>query len=281
MRWSIFASSTRRRRSSRSSTSTRRPASWRRPRLRSVLGQHDLDEMLAERAKLNADIQHILDEQTDAWGIKVANVELKHVDLNETMVRAIAKQAEAERIRRAKVIDAEGELQAAEKIAQAGADPRTAAGGDAASLSHRPAEHRRRALVHDRVSDPDRLLQLIAAVVTAEAGWVDIRRGRHSWATARIPAERGSAQTEATTGKATRIALSILTLATRALGPGLIPLAQGARPRPEDGLRRNERLVGAHGQGSPQGSPLPARPNQSVPAARSQSLTPAQIAALI
>ena len=143
--------------------------------LRSVLGQHDLDEMLAERAKLNADIQHILDEQTDAWGIKVANVELKHVDLNETMVRAIAKQAEAERIRRAKVIDAEGELQAAEKIAQAGADPCAAAGGDAASLSHRLAEHRRRALVHDRVSDPDRLLQLITTVVTAQR-----RRDRHT-----------------------------------------------------------------------------------------------------
>ncbi len=88
--------------------------------LRSVLGQHDLDQMLAERAKLNTDIREILDEQTDAWGIKVANVELKHVDLNEVMVRAIAKQAEAERIRRAKVIDAEGELQAAEKLAQAG-----------------------------------------------------------------------------------------------------------------------------------------------------------------
>jgi regulator of protease activity HflC (stomatin/prohibitin superfamily) len=88
--------------------------------LRSVLGQHDLDEMLAERDKLNADIREILDEQTDAWGIKVANVELKHVDINESMVRAIAKQAEAERLRRAKIIDAEGELQAAEKLAQAG-----------------------------------------------------------------------------------------------------------------------------------------------------------------
>jgi regulator of protease activity HflC (stomatin/prohibitin superfamily) len=88
--------------------------------LRSVLGQHDLDEMLAERAKLNADIQHILDEQTEAWGIKVSNVELKQIDLNETMIRAIAKQAEAERVRRAKVIDAEGELQAAQKLASAG-----------------------------------------------------------------------------------------------------------------------------------------------------------------
>ena len=88
--------------------------------LRSVLGQHDLDQMLGERDKLNADIRRILDEQTDAWGIKVSIVELKQVDLNETMVRAIARQAEAERMRRAKVIDAEGELQAAEKLAQAG-----------------------------------------------------------------------------------------------------------------------------------------------------------------
>ena len=88
--------------------------------LRSVLGQHDLDQMLAEREKLNSDIRRILDEQTDAWGIKVSIVELKHVDINETMVRAIARQAEAERIRRAKIIDAEGEYQAAEKLAQAG-----------------------------------------------------------------------------------------------------------------------------------------------------------------
>ena len=77
--------------------------------------------MLSEREKLNADIQAILDEQTDAWGIKVANVEIKHVDLDESMVRAIAKQAEAERERRAKIIHAEGELQASEKLAQAAA----------------------------------------------------------------------------------------------------------------------------------------------------------------
>jgi regulator of protease activity HflC (stomatin/prohibitin superfamily) len=88
--------------------------------LRSVLGQHDLDQMLAEREKLNTDIRRILDEQTDAWGIKVSIVELKQVDLNETMVRAIARQAEAERLRRAKIIDAQGEYQAAEKLAQAG-----------------------------------------------------------------------------------------------------------------------------------------------------------------
>ncbi len=87
--------------------------------LRSVLGQHELDEMLAERERLNADIQQILDEQTDAWGIKVSNVELKHVDLDERMIRAIAKQAEAERLRRAKVIDAEGEHQAAQNFLEA------------------------------------------------------------------------------------------------------------------------------------------------------------------
>lgn len=84
--------------------------------LRSVLGQHELDEMLSERDKLNADIQEILDKQTDAWGIKVANVEIKHVDIDESMIRAIAKQAEAERERRAKVIHAEGEYQASEKL---------------------------------------------------------------------------------------------------------------------------------------------------------------------
>jgi regulator of protease activity HflC (stomatin/prohibitin superfamily) len=87
--------------------------------LRSVLGKHELDEMLAERDKLNSDIQEILDAQTDAWGIKVSNVEIKHVDLNESMVRAIARQAEAERERRAKVINAEGEQQAAAKLLEA------------------------------------------------------------------------------------------------------------------------------------------------------------------
>jgi len=96
--------------------------------LRSVLGKHELDEMLAERDKLNADIQEILDSQTDAWGIKVANVEIKHVDIDESMIRAIAKQAEAERFRRAKIINAEGEQQAAEKLVEAGrilaGDPR-------------------------------------------------------------------------------------------------------------------------------------------------------------
>jgi len=87
--------------------------------LRSVLGKHELDTMLAERERLNLDIQQVLDAQTDAWGIKVLNVEIKHVDLDESMVRAIARQAEAERERRAKVIHAEGELQASEKLMQA------------------------------------------------------------------------------------------------------------------------------------------------------------------
>ena len=96
--------------------------------LRSVLGQHELDEMLSERERLNADVQKILDSSTDAWGIKVSHVEIKHIDLDETMIRAIAKQAEAERTRRAKVIHAEGEKQAAATLVDAakllGADPR-------------------------------------------------------------------------------------------------------------------------------------------------------------
>jgi regulator of protease activity HflC (stomatin/prohibitin superfamily) len=87
--------------------------------LRSVLGQHEMDEMLSQRDKLNADIQRILDQNTDAWGIKVTNVEIKHVDLDESMIRAMAKQAEAERTRRAKIIHAEGEAQAAQMLVQA------------------------------------------------------------------------------------------------------------------------------------------------------------------
>ena len=87
--------------------------------LRSVLGKHDLDEMLAERDKLNHDIQEVLDQQTDAWGIKVSNVEIKRIDLDESMIRAIARQAEAERSRRAKIINAEGEQQAAAKLVEA------------------------------------------------------------------------------------------------------------------------------------------------------------------
>jgi regulator of protease activity HflC (stomatin/prohibitin superfamily) len=87
--------------------------------LRSVLGQHELDDMLAERDKLNTDIQNLLDARTDNWGIKVANVEIKHVDLDESMIRAIAQQAEAERARRAKIINAEAEMQAAQMLADA------------------------------------------------------------------------------------------------------------------------------------------------------------------
>ncbi|MCK9469699.1 MAG: slipin family protein [Porticoccaceae bacterium] len=89
--------------------------------LRAVLGKHELDEMLSERERLNLSVQKILDSQTDAWGIKVSNVEIKHIDLNETMVRAIARQAEAERERRAKVIHAEGEKQAAQALMEAAA----------------------------------------------------------------------------------------------------------------------------------------------------------------
>ena len=88
--------------------------------LRSVLGGHELDEMLSEREKLNIDIQSILDKQTDIWGIKISNVEIKHIDLDESMIRAIAKQAEAERERRAKVINAKGELEASKNLLEAG-----------------------------------------------------------------------------------------------------------------------------------------------------------------
>jgi regulator of protease activity HflC (stomatin/prohibitin superfamily) len=96
--------------------------------LRSVLGQHELDDMLAQRDKLNADVQKILDAATDAWGIKVSHVEIKHIDLDESMIRAMARQAEAERARRAKIIHAEGEKQAAQMLVEAaqllGGDPR-------------------------------------------------------------------------------------------------------------------------------------------------------------
>ncbi len=87
--------------------------------LRWVLGKHDLDSMLSERDRLNADIQEVLDKQTEAWGIKVSNVEIKRIDLDESMVRAIARQAEAERTRRAKIINAQGEQQAAQKLVEA------------------------------------------------------------------------------------------------------------------------------------------------------------------
>ena len=96
--------------------------------LRSVLGQHELDELLAERERLNQDIQGILDQQTDQWGIKVSNVEIKHVDIDESMIRAIARQAEAERERRAKIIHADGEQQAAEKLVQAAQELSTEGG---------------------------------------------------------------------------------------------------------------------------------------------------------
>ena len=127
MRWSTSASSIRDRAIIQVANVFEATSQLAQTTLRSVLGQHELDEMLSEREKLNLDIQRILDQATDAWGIKVSNVEIKHVDLDETMIRAIAKQAEAERTRRAKVIHAEGEKQAAAMLveaAHAAADPR-------------------------------------------------------------------------------------------------------------------------------------------------------------
>ena len=138
--------------------------------LRAVLGKHELDELLAEREQLNLDIQKILDAQTDAWGIKVTNVEIKHVDLNETMVRAIARQAEAERERRAKVIHAEGELQAVGEAGRGGRDPRAASRGDAAALPADADDDRRRQELDHRVPAADRHHRAAAAA----AG----RRGR-------------------------------------------------------------------------------------------------------
>ena len=118
--------------------------------LRSVLGKHDLDEMLAERDKLNTDIQEVLDRQTDAWGIKVSNVEIKHIDLDESMIRAIARQAEAERERRAKIINAEGEQQAAAKLVEAAQHFGAGAAGHAAALSRHAVRHLER--THTRPS---------------------------------------------------------------------------------------------------------------------------------
>ena len=123
--------------------------------LRSVLGKHDLDEMLSQREKLNIDIQQTLDAQTLSWGIKVANVEIKHVDINESMIRAIARQAEAERERRAKVIHAEGELQAAQKLFEAARGPGAGAAGDPAPLSRDADGDRRRQELDDRVPAAD------------------------------------------------------------------------------------------------------------------------------
>ena len=124
--------------------------------LRWVLGKHDLDQMLSERDKLNADIQDVLDKQTEGWGIKVSNVELKRIDLDESMVRAIARQAEAERERRAKIINAEGELQAAQKLRGGRQRTRAGAAGDAIALPQGAVRHRRRPLFDDRIPVPDR-----------------------------------------------------------------------------------------------------------------------------
>jgi len=122
--------------------------------LRAVLGKHELDEMLAEREKLNIDIQKTLDAQTETWGIKVSNVEIKDVDLNETMVRAIARQAEAERERRAKVIHARASCRLG-KTPAGGADALQAGRGDAAALPADPEQHRRRQDLDHRLSGAD------------------------------------------------------------------------------------------------------------------------------
>ena len=124
--------------------------------LRWVLGKHDLDQMLAERDKLNADIQDVLDKQTEGWGIKVSTVEIKRIDLDESMVRAIARQAEAERSRRAKIINAEGEQQAAAETRRGCPHPGASAAGDAASLPRHAVRHRGGAHFHHRVPVPDR-----------------------------------------------------------------------------------------------------------------------------
>ena len=124
--------------------------------LRSVLGKHELDEMLAERDKLNLDIQKVLDRQTDAWGIKVSNVEIKRIDLDESMIRAIARQAEAERERRAKIINAEGEQQAAAEAGRGRPHPGGGAAGDAVALSRRVVRHRQRAHFDHRFPVPGR-----------------------------------------------------------------------------------------------------------------------------
>ena len=112
--------------------------------LRWVLGKHDLDQMLGERDKLNADIQDVLDKQTEGWGIKVSNVELKRIDLDESMVRAIARQAEAERERRAKIINAEGEFQAAQKLLGGRQGAGAGAASDAIALPQGAVRHRQR-----------------------------------------------------------------------------------------------------------------------------------------
>ena len=120
--------------------------------LRLVVKQHELDQMLAEREQLNSDVQSILDKQTDAWGIKVSNVELKHIDLDEQMVRAIAEQAEAERLRRAKIIDAEGESQAAgKKSVQVGEKLSQYPEIDATALSRHAGQYCRRKKFNVRV----------------------------------------------------------------------------------------------------------------------------------
>jgi regulator of protease activity HflC (stomatin/prohibitin superfamily) len=140
--------------------------------LRAVLGQHELDEMLSERKKLSSDVQSILDTQTEIWGIKVSNVEIRTVELTENMVRAIAKQAEAERDRRAKIIHAEAEFQASQ-TGQRSQDPRQRSGCHAVTLPANPDRDRRRTEFHCHLSDADRRHQAVprATRESRQAGW--------------------------------------------------------------------------------------------------------------
>ena len=151
--------------------------------LRSVLGQHELDEMLSEREKLNNDIQGILDQHTDAWGIKVSNVEIKHVDLDESMIRAIAAQAEAERARRAKVIHAEGETPGLGHALAGGREAGLAAAGPAAALPADPHRDRQGPHQHHRIpaaDGPDRATagQGTAAARVEPGPALDVSPGR-------------------------------------------------------------------------------------------------------
>ena len=137
--------------------------------LRSVLGKHSLDEMLGERDKLNTDLQEILDQQTEAWGVKITTVEIKQVESRPSMIRAIARQAEAERARRAKIINAEGEQQAAQKLVEAAEMHGGRPGVDAAPLSRRAQRNRQRTQLHHRVSVPDRPAQGVHAATRVAA----------------------------------------------------------------------------------------------------------------
>ena len=140
--------------------------------LRSVLGQVELDDLLSRRERLNQELQQILDQRTDPWGIKVSAVEVKHVDLPENMQRAMARQAEAEREKRAKIIHAAGELEASEKLSQAAARDRDRAGGHHAAVPSDPDGDRRREELDHHLSAPDR----VAEPGASDARWEGCQR---------------------------------------------------------------------------------------------------------